>query len=103
MEQPRDTARVRDTALGVLAVLLSGIAFLLPTLRVGLDSASIASALLAVAVAALVGTAHATAVLSRTHGRLGLVRGAPRTTAGAGHPRDRPHAPPAAPPGTRIR
>ena len=61
MEQPRDAARVRDAALGLLAVLVSGIAFLLPTLAVGLDSASVASALLAVAVAALVGTAHAPA------------------------------------------
>ncbi len=99
MEQPRDAARVREAVLGVIAVLVSGIAFLLPTLAVGLDSASVASALLAVAVAALVGTAHATGVLAgRTASGLVTTRRAPppvlatRATDPTHHPL-RPRAP----------
>ncbi|MCW2814127.1 MAG: hypothetical protein JWN84_1582 [Nocardioides sp.] len=64
MEQPPSTSRRRDAALGLLAVLASVAAFLLPSLAAGVDGgATLTSALLAVAVAALLGSAHVTGVL----------------------------------------
>lgn len=63
MEQARGTSRRRDAALGVLAVLASAVAFLLPSLAAADSGATLTSALLAVAVAALLGSAHVTGLL----------------------------------------
>ncbi|MFB9312065.1 hypothetical protein [Nocardioides plantarum] len=56
MDETRGGLRLRD---GVLALAAAAIAFLLPTLLAGVDSTTtLAGALLAVAVAALLGAAH---------------------------------------------
>jgi hypothetical protein len=70
MDEHRAALRLRDA---VLAVLASGIAFLLPSLAAGLDTtATVTGALLAVAVAALLSSAHGTTRLGTSTSSAGV-------------------------------
>ncbi|MDO9455637.1 hypothetical protein [Nocardioides sp.] len=97
MSEPRVTLRARDA---VLAALAASIAFLLPTLAAGLDgTATLTGALLAVALAALLRTAHDSGHLGArtTSARVSARRASPivlatRATDPTHHPL-RPRAP----------
>ncbi|WP_148613081.1 hypothetical protein [Nocardioides rubriscoriae] len=66
------TTRARDALLAAVAVLTGSLAFLLPTLAAGLDgTATLTGAVLAVALAALLRTAH-------EGGRLGVLTASAR-------------------------
>jgi hypothetical protein len=97
MDETRGALRLRDA---VLALAATAVAFLLPTLVAGLDSTTtLTGALLAVAVAALLGAAHGTTHLGArtTSARFATRRAAPivlttRATDPTHHPL-RPRAP----------